>query len=158
RDKMALQDYDKLDREYRSMVPWSALQSTCEEEDRRKSPLSPPALPTFYGVATTPVGQIHPRANSYPIAGRHPPPDIRHGIMTHNSSGHDHSSSVGELDSPPTKRMTRKRFPEEIINILLKWWNDHLNHPYPNSFEMSQLMMVTGLNKQQLRSWFQYAR
>ncbi|KAG7664628.1 uncharacterized protein J8A68_001853 [[Candida] subhashii] len=155
-DKMTLQDFDKLDREYRSIVPWSASQSTWEEEDPTMSPLSLPASPTFYGVATTPVGQIHPRENSYPIAGHHPPPGI--GIMTHNSSGHDHSSSVGELDSPPTKRMTRKKFPEEITNILLKWLNDHLNNPYPNLFEKSQLTMATGLNKKQLDAWFYVAR
>ncbi|KAK6460625.1 hypothetical protein DFJ63DRAFT_320779, partial [Scheffersomyces coipomensis] len=56
------------------------------------------------------------------------------------------------------KRKTRNNLPKEITYILLKWLNDHLNHPYPNSFEKNQLMMATGLNQQQLSNWFINAR
>lgn len=53
---------------------------------------------------------------------------------------------------------TRNNLPKETTYILLKWLNDHLNHPYPNSFEKTQLMMTTGLNQQQLSNWFINAR
>lgn len=56
------------------------------------------------------------------------------------------------------KRKTRNNLPKETTYILLKWLNDHLNHPYPNSFEKNQLMMLTGLNQQQLSNWFINAR
>ena len=34
-------------------------------------------------------------------------------------------------------RKTRNNLPKEITFILLQWLNDHLNHPYPSSFEKS---------------------
>ncbi|KAK6202544.1 homeobox KN domain-containing protein [Scheffersomyces amazonensis] len=71
------------------------------------------------------------------------------------------STGSEELDAngiPSIKRKTRNNLPKEITYILLKWLNDHLNHPYPNSFEKNQLMMATGLNQQQLSNWFINAR
>lgn len=56
------------------------------------------------------------------------------------------------------KRKTRNNLPKETTYILLKWLNDHLNHPYPNNFEKNQLMSTTGLNQQQLSNWFINAR
>lgn len=53
---------------------------------------------------------------------------------------------------------TRNNLPKETTYILLKWLNEHLNHPYPNSFEKTRLMMATGLNQQQLSNWFINAR
>ncbi|CAI5760180.1 unnamed protein product [Candida verbasci] len=55
-------------------------------------------------------------------------------------------------------RRTRNNLPKEITYILLRWLHDHINHPYPNSFEKNQLMMATGLNQQQLSNWFINAR
>lgn len=64
-----------------------------------------------------------------------------------------------KLDSASSKhRKTRNNLPKETTYILLKWLNDHLNHPYPNSFEKNELMMSTGLNQQQLSNWFINAR
>lgn len=62
-------------------------------------------------------------------------------------------SSVGVC-----KRKTRNNLPKETTYILINWLNDHLNHPYPNSFEKNQLMIATGLNHQQLLNWFINAR
>ncbi|CAN3372652.1 hypothetical protein DIRU0_C06282 [Diutina rugosa] len=63
-----------------------------------------------------------------------------------------------KADDSKLKRKTRNNLPKETTYILLKWLNDHLNHPYPNSFEKNQLMMSTGLNQQQLSNWFINAR
>lgn len=57
-----------------------------------------------------------------------------------------------------TRSRTRNNLPKETTYILLKWLNDHLSHPYPNSFEKTQLMMTTGLSQQQLSNWFINAR
>lgn len=56
------------------------------------------------------------------------------------------------------KRKTRNNLPKETTFILLKWLNEHLHHPYPNSFEKNHLMAATGLNQQQLSNWFINAR
>lgn len=63
-----------------------------------------------------------------------------------------------KADDLKLKRKTRNNLPKETTYILLKWLNDHLNYPYPNSFEKNQLMMLTGLNQQQLSNWFINAR
>lgn len=56
------------------------------------------------------------------------------------------------------RRKTRNNLPKETTYILLKWLNEHLNHPYPNLFEKNQLIASTGLNQQQLLNWFINAR
>lgn len=60
--------------------------------------------------------------------------------------------------SPVVRSRTRNNLPKETTYILLKWLEEHLNHPYPNSFEKTQLMFSTGLNQQQLSNWFINAR
>ncbi|CUM65688.1 uncharacterized protein PRCAT00003336001 [Priceomyces carsonii] len=67
-------------------------------------------------------------------------------------------SSNGSPDIKSLRRKTRNNLPRETTYILLKWLNEHLNHPYPNSFEKNQLMVSTGLNQQQLSNWFINAR
>ncbi|SGZ52634.1 CIC11C00000002710 [Sungouiella intermedia] len=68
------------------------------------------------------------------------------------------SPEAGKSSMLQTRSRTRNNLPKETTYILLKWLNDHLNHPYPNSFEKTQLMMTTGLNQQQLSNWFINAR
>lgn len=58
----------------------------------------------------------------------------------------------------PSRARPRNNLPKETTYILLKWLSNHLNHPYPNSFEKTQLMLTTGLNQQQLSNWFINAR
>lgn len=65
--------------------------------------------------------------------------------------------SLGNMSLDKTRK-TRSNLPKETTFILLKWLNEHLNHPYPNSFEKNQLMLSTGLNQQQLSNWFINAR
>lgn len=69
------------------------------------------------------------------------------------------SEMVRRPSPPPVVRSrTRNNLPKETTYILLKWLEEHLNHPYPNSFEKTQLMFSTGLNQQQLSNWFINAR
>lgn len=69
-------------------------------------------------------------------------------------------SAAGEMPAhlQTLRARTRNNLPKETTYILLKWLNEHLSHPYPNSFEKTQLMMATGLNQQQLSNWFINAR
>ncbi|KAI5970749.1 CUP9 [Candida margitis] len=115
------------------------------------------------------------RSNSYPQSSLNQEPNYRqHYTSTHeyhprhqHSNNHSHytttsnsSSTTNPTDSNgnSSKRKTRNNLPKEITYVLLRWLNDHLNHPYPNSFEKNQLMMATGLNQQQLSNWFINAR
>lgn len=67
-------------------------------------------------------------------------------------------SLTPEASGISSRSRTRNNLPKETTYILLRWLNDHLNHPYPNSFEKTQLMITTGLNQQQLSNWFINAR
>lgn len=79
------------------------------------------------------------------------------GTPTNNFMKHASGASAtnGGVNN---NRKTRNNLPKEITFILLQWLNDHLNHPYPSSFEKNQLMISTGLNQQQLSNWFINAR
>lgn len=67
-------------------------------------------------------------------------------------------SPVAATGGLSSRSRTRNNLPKETTYILLKWLNEHLDHPYPNSFEKTRLMMATGLNQQQLSNWFINAR
>lgn len=83
----------------------------------------------------------------------------RPSVALPTSPGSPLSKSLSpEASGLATRTRTRNNLPKETTYILLKWLNDHLNHPYPNSFEKTQLMMTTGLNQQQLSNWFINAR
>ncbi|KAK6458394.1 uncharacterized protein RJT20DRAFT_31367 [Scheffersomyces xylosifermentans] len=161
-----------------NMVPSHSLanHSISHSTALTRSPLSNNSSPV-YGSNTTPPPPPplrHNSANSYNV---HQPPLFKthsspigalptHQHMSHQSMSHQHMShDMHDMDddrsvSPGAngKRKTRNNLPKEITYILLKWLNDHLNHPYPNSFEKNQLMMATGLNQQQLSNWFINAR
>lgn len=90
-------------------------------------------------------------------------------LLRNNSYPNSTSSSTTSIFNSPLsspnannhlnqKRKTRNNLPKEITYILLRWLNDHLNHPYPSSFEKNELMALTGLNQQQLSNWFINAR
>ncbi|CCG25247.1 Cup9 protein [Candida orthopsilosis Co 90-125] len=103
-------------------------------------------------LAHYPSHEYYPQPHPHPHQQQHYAPSFNtnsNNIANRNSSDHN---------GPNSKRKTRNNLPKEITYVLLRWLNDHLNHPYPNSFEKNQLMMATGLNQQQLSNWFINAR
>lgn len=107
-----------------------------------------PNLPPIYNV----MGQASfaPKLMETPYLDRGVDikPDVSGSVVNKKDEAVEHEA----------KRKTRNNLPKETTHILLNWLNDHLNHPYPNSFEKNQLMMSTGLNHQQLLNWFINAR
>lgn len=89
-------------------------------------------------------------------------------VINSNVTELNKNSSEGKIQLPDNitankvssndKRKTRSNLPKGTTYILLNWLNDHINHPYPNNFEKNQLMVLTGLNQQQLSNWFINAR
>lgn len=142
-----------------------------EPQMPNRSPLSNKALPAYthevtppppfpYSVPTHVMGHM-PGVYGYPAGYQNPPP-LYKSHLTPNTHIEQGSDSEEEPSLPHmrgnSKRKTRNNLPKETTFILLKWLHDHLNHPYPNSFEKNQLMMSTGLNQQQLSNWFINAR
>lgn len=117
---------------------------------------------TPYAVAPA-AGSQHSEAapqGSLPLLHRNlNSSDRRPSVALPTSPGSPLSKALTpEASGLATRARTRNNLPKETTYILLKWLNDHLNHPYPNSFEKTQLMMTTGLNQQQLSNWFINAR
>ncbi|ODV82290.1 uncharacterized protein CANTADRAFT_24864 [Suhomyces tanzawaensis NRRL Y-17324] len=139
--------------------PVMAANATPSGHILARSPLSNNASPVYTNDVTPP-----------PLSLRHSYKGVPSAKMTSPSEEDDQdddSSARSDSDSSPSsssvlhggsKRKTRNNLPKETTYILLKWLNDHLNHPYPNSFEKNQLMISTGLNQQQLSNWFINAR
>ncbi|KAI0194188.1 hypothetical protein F4808DRAFT_464601 [Astrocystis sublimbata] len=59
-------------------------------------------------------------------------------------------------DTKPRKR--RGNLPKEVTEILLTWFMDHLEKPYPTEEEKQILMKQTGLQMNQISNWFINAR
>jgi len=55
--------------------------------------------------------------------------------------------------SSKTKR-SRSNYSKPVTKILMNWFKDHLNHPYPTEEQRQQLCEITGLSRKQLRVWF----
>ncbi|CAK7894556.1 hypothetical protein CAAN1_10S05468 [[Candida] anglica] len=91
------------------------------------------------------------------VSGPPPPPPPPPSHATQQAYHPRHHQPLSTSQTAP-KRKTRNNLPKETTYTLLKWLNEHLNHPYPNSFEKNQLMHSTGLNQQQLSNWFINAR
>lgn len=108
-------------------------------------------------VASTPA-MYHKRYDgAYDLMGPYSRPLVGRSLFAEAKSPEATKQQV-----PPTlnsgKVRTRNNLPKGTTQILLKWLNEHLNHPYPNSFEKTQLIISTGLNQQQLSNWFINAR
>ncbi|CCE82413.1 Piso0_002138 [Millerozyma farinosa CBS 7064] len=100
-----------------------------------------------------------PMPSNVAVASGHEVPiSIAPGVMVRPSANSNDGSAVNNGAHGSNKRKTRNNLPKETTYILIKWLNEHISHPYPNSFEKNQLMMSTGLNQQQLSNWFINAR
>jgi hypothetical protein len=52
----------------------------------------------------------------------------------------------------------RKGYPKHITAVLLRWYEEHENYPYPSQQEKEYLSSVTGLSVHQLSTWFSNTR
>lgn len=55
-------------------------------------------------------------------------------------------------------KRTRANYSAEVTGILMKWFEDNINNPYPKNDERELLWNLTGLSRKQLRVWFIDAR
>ncbi len=58
----------------------------------------------------------------------------------------------------PVAKKRRSNLPKPVTNYLMKWFSDHLSHPYPTDEEKAHLMRHTGLTASQISNWFINAR
>lgn len=113
-----------------------------------QQPSPPTRMPSNYPPSPSSLPSISPRLLYWKL----PLPSYEKPSPPRRRS-HEELSLISGM-----KRKTRNNLPKETTNILLKWLNEHLHHPYPNSFEKNDLMAATGLNQQQLSNWFINAR
>ena len=69
----------------------------------------------------------------------------------------DTSRKKRQVSSSPARRKSEKSpLSKEVSKYLNEWVSspDHLSYPYPNDREKAQLLLDTGIDKQQLTTWF----
>eukprot|EP00003_Mantamonas_plastica_P019525 TRINITY_DN31842_c0_g1_i1.p1 TRINITY_DN31842_c0_g1~~TRINITY_DN31842_c0_g1_i1.p1 ORF type:complete len:247 (+),score=46.11 TRINITY_DN31842_c0_g1_i1:61-801(+) len=47
---------------------------------------------------------------------------------------------------------------DDAVELMMAWYNSHLDHPYPNSEEKAMLIKETGLTRKQVNGWFSNRR
>jgi len=52
------------------------------------------------------------------------------------------------------KKPKNRALPTSATKIMKKWFNDHIENPYPTVKEKEELVALTGLNLQQVNNWF----
>lgn len=79
-----------------------------------------------------------------------------------SGSSEDDEEEVKNLSPPPKKgkrkmnsnKRSRCNFSEEARSILLEWFINHSEHPYPKQSEKEMLARKTGLTVEQIKVWF----
>jgi Homeobox KN domain len=82
--------------------------------------------------------------------------------VSHCSGADRHTATTTESKETKPQRSSyqrrKPRLPLKAVLILDDWFELHKNKPYPTEEEKSQLMLITGLNRNQVNNWFMNAR
>lgn len=72
----------------------------------------------------------------------------------------DLCSSTQEVEEKPQpkKSLRRANYPYKVTQILKKWLEENVNHPYPTEFQKIIFCDKTGLEVSQINNWFINAR
>jgi len=49
-----------------------------------------------------------------------------------------------------TKRVPKRKLPNNSLEVLLEWLEDHRHHPYPDSAQKRALVLASGLSEKQV--------
>ncbi|WAR17302.1 PBX3-like protein [Mya arenaria] len=78
----------------------------------------------------------------------YPTPDS----MNISSSGKSIKTEEFQFENTPVFRTHRMLTPEST-EVLLTWYNAHVNYPYPNDEEVEHLTKLTGITARQVKKW-----
>ncbi|KAJ3056181.1 hypothetical protein HK097_007787 [Rhizophlyctis rosea] len=100
--------------------------------------------------STTSTASRHQQRNSHESETENDPPPLPPPL---NLTAPEDEVGPGMRDNS-----TRQNHPKTKIQILEKWFYDHLEYPYPTEREKEQLLEAAQMNKRQLENWFINAR
>lgn len=82
-------------------------------------------------------------------------PRLRKKVRRYHQSSPAGSPPPTPGKQPPSRRGSRRsKLPWKAVAILRRWFQANNDYPYPNSQEKADLMVETGLSKEQLNNWF----
>lgn len=99
----------------------------------------------------------HDDASTLDLYSFHSDHDISFNT-SHLLTGYESADPDSQQDTPPPTTRPRKRFSSTSVRVLRNWLVQHMRHPYPNVGEIEALQKQSGLDRQQILTWFANAR
>lgn len=130
----------------------------------------PPPPPTAWSISTQGPSPSMSQPNYHNPTS--PPPPFRSFSMSGPSLTRPplvpHPHSAVEAGSPPSglygrpavydyqlsKARKRSNLPKESTDIMKRWFEDHLDNPYPSEDEKKYFAVKAGINLTQVSNWF----
>ncbi|CAF1352718.1 unnamed protein product [Didymodactylos carnosus] len=76
-------------------------------------------------------------------------------LISPDNQVHDFKlDSDRELIKKSKKKKYHNKLPDHATNLMLKWWNEHISHPYPNDHEKEFFSLNGQITDLQVRQWF----
>ena len=99
--------------------------------------------------------EFHPENMSPQSEGERASPGTAHtGIGTVGSGATNGSDSSNGYHSNSAQRRSKRMLPARAVEILNKWYFEHLSYPYPTEEEKAEIARQGGLNVSQVTCWF----
>ena len=118
-----------------------------------------------YPISTYESTAINSTANSSniidPSFQRETYPEPKQDIIAPCYSSYT-SDSIQTYEKQPVKKsrgiVKRSQLPDEAVDILNDWFDDHLNNPYPQMEEKERLAKMGNISVKQVNAWFSNRR
>eukprot|EP00181_Compsopogon_caeruleus_P000437 CAMPEP_0184678334 /NCGR_PEP_ID=MMETSP0312-20130426/1058_1 /TAXON_ID=31354 /ORGANISM="Compsopogon coeruleus, Strain SAG 36.94" /LENGTH=357 /DNA_ID=CAMNT_0027126999 /DNA_START=332 /DNA_END=1405 /DNA_ORIENTATION=+ len=62
--------------------------------------------------------------------------------------------AMEKVQTRPMPKRRRGNLPKEATVVFKKWFDEHLEHPYPSDEEKQEMSRLTGVSVQQITNWY----
>lgn len=124
-------------------------------------PPSPVIQQTAHGQSAVSVPLISPLASRQELHHMAPTSQLSHlappTLSSQTLAPPSQQAIVVSNPAPiqqPTPRPRPKNLPDRAVEIMLAWWNEHIDYPFPTESERITLALAGQISATQVRQWF----
>ena len=111
-----------------------------------------------------------PSNNSYSLSSSSSPSSSDYSSYYSSSENSFEANTLAQLQTPviqptakkghkkPTATVRHQLLPDEAVDLLNEWFNEHIHSPYPTNEEKERLAMKGGITVKQVNAWFSNRR